>query len=40
MATMPSAQPRVGWPKRLPVICLAIAVVALGVAAFARYVHD
>jgi len=40
MATLPSAQPWAQWPRRLPVICATTFVMALGLAAFGRYVHD
>jgi S-formylglutathione hydrolase FrmB len=40
MATLPSAPLWTPQPHRLAVICLAIAVTALGLVGFARYVHD
>ncbi|MDP9259618.1 MAG: esterase family protein [Actinomycetota bacterium] len=40
MATLPSAQLWTQRSNRLAVICLAVAVTALGLASFARYVHD
>jgi enterochelin esterase-like enzyme len=40
MATLPSAQLWTPRTHRLAVTCLAVAVTALGLAFFARYVHD
>ena len=40
MVTLPSVEPRAPRGHRLALACIAIAVTALGLACFARYVHE